>query len=140
MIQWFTKKLNNNKGFTLIELLIVLAVMALIATIAFPSFTGLMDGFRHKADVQTANAVARQMQARILTDVGSITTGSNYQTITTTNFGESLPDIKTDGTETWQYRLSESSNVYTLDVQIVFSGTNAPETIQAAQLSFTDID
>ncbi len=108
MIQWFTKQKNNEKGFTLIELLIVLAVMALIATIAFPAFTGLMEGFRKKADDQTANAIARQLQSRIITEVATIgTTGSTWTDISSAMFGETLPDSKLDDTPEWEYTLTE---------------------------------
>lgn len=50
---------TKRKGFTLIELIIVLAVMAIIAAIAIPSFSAIRDNAATKADKQSLETVKR---------------------------------------------------------------------------------
>lgn len=50
---------KKKKGFTLIELIIVLAVMAIIAAIAIPSFSAIRDNAAVKADEQSKATVER---------------------------------------------------------------------------------
>ena len=51
MIAWNLKK--TPKGFTLIELMVTIAVLAIIVTIAMPSFTEMMERQRLKNAVET---------------------------------------------------------------------------------------
>lgn len=57
------KKLNNNKGFSLIELLIVIAIMGVLAAIAFNMFGGVLVNSKKRADDQQA----RNIEKAILT-------------------------------------------------------------------------
>jgi type IV pilus assembly protein PilA len=59
------KKFNNRKGFTLIELLIVIAILGVLAVIAFGTFTSLLGGTREKADKQTATVLEDQIELMI---------------------------------------------------------------------------
>ncbi|SHF12482.1 type II secretion system protein [Clostridium fallax] len=53
------KKLNKNKGFTLVELIVVLAVMAVISSVAIPNFTNIKNKSKEKADNQTCETIKR---------------------------------------------------------------------------------
>ena len=48
------KRLSNNKGFSLIELLIVIAIMGVLAVIAFNMFGGVLVNSKKRADDQQA--------------------------------------------------------------------------------------
>ncbi|WP_313563890.1 type II secretion system protein [Ruminiclostridium cellobioparum] len=57
------KKLKNNKGFSLVELLIVIAIMGVLAVIAFNMFSGVLGNSKKRADEQQA----RNIEKAILT-------------------------------------------------------------------------
>jgi prepilin-type N-terminal cleavage/methylation domain-containing protein/prepilin-type processing-associated H-X9-DG protein len=76
--------LNSRRGFTLMEVLVVIAIILVLAAIAFPTVTA----FRTKAD--KAQAISR------MRDLGTAAT-----TYTTDNNGD-LPMEDSKGTDTWQ--------------------------------------
>ena len=53
------KKLNNNKGFSLVELLIVIAIMGVLAVIAFNMFGGVLQNSKKRADAQQARNIEK---------------------------------------------------------------------------------
>lgn len=83
------KMLKNKKGFSLIELLIVIAIMGVLAVIAFSMFSGVVANSRKKADVTQAGNIQKALVAYIV-DTGdakleSLKNGST--TIGTTSGG-----------------------------------------------------
>lgn len=60
------KMVKNQKGFSLIELLIVIAIMGVLAAIAFGMFSGVLGNAKKRADAQTANVLERAFLAYLV--------------------------------------------------------------------------
>lgn len=56
-------KKNNRKGFTTVELVIVIAVIAILATVLIPTFSGLINTANKSAALQEANSVSKSWLA-----------------------------------------------------------------------------
>ncbi|HOA81570.1 MAG TPA: type II secretion system protein [Defluviitaleaceae bacterium] len=55
------KMLKNQKGFSLVELLIVIAIMGVLAALAFSMFAGILGNSRRRADERTADQIAKAL-------------------------------------------------------------------------------
>ena len=60
------KMLRNQKGFSLVELLIVIAIMGVLAALAFSMFAGILGNSRRRADERTADQIAKALTSYIL--------------------------------------------------------------------------
>lgn len=67
-IKEMNKKKSNKKGFTIMEMLIVVAIIAVLAAIAIPTFNSALTKSKEAADVANVRAAYAQVQVQILTD------------------------------------------------------------------------
>jgi len=68
-----TKLKKNKKGFTMVELIVVLAVIAILAAIMIPRFTGFTKDAREKAVIAEARSIQTAVEALIVSGDTSIT-------------------------------------------------------------------
>ena len=55
--------LRSRKAFTVVELVIVIAVIAILAGVLIPTFSGIIDSAHESADLQVASAISKQLLA-----------------------------------------------------------------------------
>ena len=61
-------KKTNKRGFTIVELVIVIAVIAILATVLVPTFSGVIADANEKAALQTAKSAYSATYAKDLED------------------------------------------------------------------------
>ena len=71
-------KKMNNKGFTIVELVIVIAVIAILAAVMIPTFSGIVTKANESAAAQVATAAFKEAYATELAD-GVITNGDSEE-------------------------------------------------------------
>ena len=74
------KNLKNKKGFTIVELVIVIAVIAILAAVLIPTFSGIIQKAEASADMQEARNAYTQYIASATTieDVKYVKVGTVY--------------------------------------------------------------
>ena len=94
------KKLNK-KGFTIVELVIVIAVIAILAAVLIPTFSGIIKKANQSAVQQTAAALYKEAYALDLADG-------------TLDGKEGTTDITTVEGKTVSYAASQSGDTITI--------------------------
>ena len=72
-------KKMNRKGFTIVELVIVIAVIAILAGVMIPTFSGIVNKAKDSAALQEATNAYKEAYGIALSD-GVITTADNTAT------------------------------------------------------------
>ena len=119
------KKKANKKGFTIMEMLIVVAIIAVLAAIAIPTFSGALTKSKEATDVANIRAAYAEMQVKILTDDADIPTADKADTDFWNSANKKSANAtysytkNNDGTATITYTATklkggnDGSNVYT---------------------------
>ena len=86
----------NKKGFTIVELVIVIAVIAILAAVMIPTFSGIITKAKQSAVQQKATAAFKEAYALDLSD-GELNDSENGKDIADAGYGVS------DGKATYTY-------------------------------------
>lgn len=76
------KKKANKKGFTIMEMLIVVAIIAVLAAIAIPTFNSALTKSKEAADIANIRAAYAEVQVAILTDDATATEAEFVKALT----------------------------------------------------------
>jgi type IV pilus assembly protein PilA len=103
--------LKNERGLTLIELLAVIVILGIIAAIAIPSITGLIN--KSKDDAKVAEGIQIINAAKLYMTANNFTpdTGQSYQTLSNTELNDYLDNVKDSGNN-YKVRVSQQNGKY----------------------------
>ncbi|EHQ57090.1 prepilin-type N-terminal cleavage/methylation domain-containing protein [gamma proteobacterium HIMB55] len=123
---------TNQRGFTLLELMVVVAIIAILASIAVPSFTSSIEQARLRLVVETIVTDLRQAQRDVLA-MGA--TGIATIAFTTGDQWSVEKDLEADGTN----ELSRSYAEFANGIELSTSFNPAELSLSQANLrQFTD--
>ena len=75
-------KKNNRKGFTTVELVIVIAVIAILATVLIPTFSNLIEKAEESVALQTANNAMKAVSIEAADPLSDIDISGDFQLLT----------------------------------------------------------
>ena len=116
-------KKNNRKGFTTVELVIVIAVIAILAAVMIPTFSGIVAKAKSSAVQQEAVAVWKEVYALDLSD-GVLDGKEDDAAITKTNVTYSASQTGANTVISFKYLDSEAGISWTYDGSTWTEGTN----------------
>ena len=134
-------KKNNKKGFTIVELVIVIAVIAILAAVLIPTFTGVTERAQKSAALQNAENAWKGFQGEYADKMdnpadfdGAIQSGDYYIVVTDGQLEKEGDDIKvvegtyseiTDISDKTSYSFNNCKIYLTKDLKISAALQNA---------------
>ena len=109
-------KKTNKKGFTIVELVIVIAVIAILAAVLIPTFTGVIEKANQSAVLQAAKNAYTSILADDVAD-GLIDGKEGTETISLTGFGGTVTYTTSDG-EVTAFSLNDTTKGFTATLTI----------------------
>lgn len=97
-------KRNNKKGFTIVELVIVIAVIAILAGVLIPTFSGIIKKAQASAAQQEVVNAYKEAYALALADDGVIYTSA------------SNPNTEDEAVGDWKFTFTDTNGVISVDV------------------------
>ena len=79
-------KKMNNKGFTIVELVIVIAVIAILAAVMIPTFSGVVQKANTSAAIQKAKAIHAEYVANVNYGAGDVAADVVYIQVDSTEY------------------------------------------------------
>jgi type IV pilus assembly protein PilA len=139
MFQMLKKKLKDQKGFTLIELLAVIVILGIIAAIAIPSITHIID--KSKGDAIKADAKLILNSAKLYETEKGIPTAGITKNELEPNYIDNVSTFTGTGTGTVDYTIiigTEAPNIG----KLVISGTGVKGSVKVVftKVSLEQID
>ena len=101
---------NNRKGFTIVELVIVIAVIAILAGVLIPTFSGIIKKAQASAAQQEVVNAYKEAYALALSDDGVIYTDADKPNTETENIGG------TDQNPDWTFEFTNADGVISVKV------------------------
>ena len=112
----------NKKGFTIVELVIVIAVIAILAAVMSPTFSGIVTKAQTSAELQKVTAAFKEAYAVDLadgaidatTDEKATTAINGYSFVFTVNANNQITAVKVITTESTGYTYGWANNSITV--------------------------
>ena len=110
----------NKKGFTIVELVIVIAVIAILAAVMIPTFSGIVTKAQQSAAIQKATAMWKELYALDLAD-GNLNGAEGSTDIVKTN-----TKYQINGVTNFEYTPNATGTKFTAQIDsrtVTFDGT-----------------
>ena len=114
-------KKMNRKGFTIVELVIVIAVIAILAAVLIPTFSGIVEKAQESAEVQKVTNEYKEAYAEALLDnngtLPDSLTGVNFTFALTIDDGAVTDVDVTSTVQNYGFTIDYSNGAFTADKQ-----------------------